>query len=62
MDYIIKCHSILQMRRKLVKELVTELVQKKPRDVSIDIIMSFIEDILRYLDNEEEEDYETNQY
>ena len=45
-----------------MKKLVKELVKKKPRGTHIQVIMSFKEDILRYLDEEEEEDYETNQY
>ena len=51
------------MRREIVKELVTKLDWMKPRNESIDIMKSFIEDILQYLDNEEEEkEYKKNQY
>ena len=37
-------------------------MKKKPEEVSMDIIMAFVEDILQYLENKEEEEYETNQY
>ena len=37
-------------------------MKNKPDNVSTDAIMSFIEDILWYHDNEEEEEYETNQH
>ena len=50
------------MRKDFVYKLVIELVKKKPEEVSVDIIMVFVEDILRYLENKEEEEYEINQY
>ena len=38
-----------------------ELARNKPKEVHIEEIMSFVEDILRYLENEEDEEYEMNQ-
>ena len=62
-DHVIKCRETIQLRREFVRELVVDLVRNKPVDVRVDLIMSFIEDIVRYLEEEEEEDeYETNQY
>ena len=60
-DHVIKCCKTKTLRREFIQELVIELVKVKPSDVSIDLIMSFIENILWYLENEEEEEYETNQ-
>jgi len=60
-DHVIKYCKTKVMRREFIRELVIELVKVKPSNVSIDLIMSFIEDILWYLENEEEEEYETNQ-
>ena len=61
-DHIIKCEQVKGLKRSFVKESLAELIENKPEEVGIDIIMSFIEDALRYLENEEEEDYEINQH
>ena len=50
------------MRREFIRQLVVELVKAKPRDISEDLIKSFVEDILRYLENKEDEEYEMNQH
>ena len=60
-DHVIKCRATIPLRRQFIKELVVELVRKKSDEVHVEEIMSFVEDILRYLENEEEEDFETNQ-
>ena len=39
-----------------------ELIKAKPSNVSEDLIMSFVEDILRYIENKQDEEYETNQH
>ena len=49
-DHMIKCCEIKALRREFIQELVIELVKVKPSDVSIDLIMLFIEDILQYLE------------
>ena len=59
-DHVIKCCETKVLRREFIWELVIELVKIKLSDMSIDLIMSFIEDILWYLEIKEEE-YETNQ-
>ena len=58
---MIKCQNTIELRREFIKEIVIELVRNKPKDVHIEEIMSFVEDILRYLENEEDEEYEMNQ-
>ena len=50
------------MRKEFVHELVIELVKNKLEEVSMDVIILFVEDILWYLENKEEEEYEINQY
>ena len=60
-DYVIKCHSTIPLRRQFVKDLVVELARNKSEEVHVEEIMSFVEDILRYLENDEEEEFETNQ-
>ena len=61
-DHIIKCQEIIGMRREFVKELVVELVDNKLKDVSVDMIMFFIEDMLRHLDDEDKGEHEINQH
>ena len=39
-----------------------ELVKEKPESVDVDEIIALVEDILRYFDDKEDEEYETNQY
>jgi len=58
---VVKCIEIKDMRKEFIKELLVALVKAKPEDISVDLIMSFLEDILRYLDNEEDKDYKMNQ-
>ena len=41
-------------------ELVAELARKKSDEIHVEEIMAFVEDILRYLENEQEEEYEIN--
>jgi len=60
-DHVIKCEKTIALRKQFIKELVIELARNKPKEVHIEEIMSFVEDILRYLENEEEEEYEMNQ-
>ena len=38
-----------------------ELARNKPEEVHIEEIMSFVEDILRYIENKEDEEYKMNQ-
>ena len=56
-----KCNETIELRRGFIEKLLLELLRNR-RDVNINEIMSFCEDILRYLENEEDEEYETNQY
>ena len=36
-------------------------MKNKPEDVNVEAIMSFVEDMLKHIENEEEEEHETNQ-
>jgi len=60
-DHVIKCRKTLQMRRQFIMKLVIELARNKSEEIHVEEIMSFVEDILRYLENEQEEEYEMNQ-
>ena len=58
---MIKCRETIHLRKEFVKDLVVELVKSKPGDINVDVIMSFVEDIMRYIENKEKEEYKTNQ-
>ena len=47
--------------KEFVKELLVELQKAKPDDVDSEETLSFIEDILRYFDDEDSEKCESNQ-
>ena len=55
-----KCKETIPLRRKFVEQLLRELNNEHPDNVEEDEILSFIEDILRYLEDNENEEYETN--
>ena len=58
---MIKYQNTIELRREFIKEIVIELVWNKPKEVHKEEIMLFIEDILRYIENEEDEEYKMNQ-
>ena len=60
-DHIIKCNKTIELRKKYIEKLLIEMLKNRD-EVDINEIMSFCEDILRYLENDVEEEYETNQY
>ena len=45
-DHIIKCSETKVLRREFIRELVIDLVKTKSCNISIDLIMSFVEDTL----------------
>ena len=59
---MIRCKETIQLRKDFILELLCELVKENSDEIGIDTIMAFGEDILRYLEYEEDEEYETNQY
>ena len=62
-DHVVWCSDTVRLRREFITELLLDLLAEKNDEVSIDNIMSFGEDIVRYLEYEEDEDeYETNQW
>ena len=48
------------MRKKFMESLLIELLKRKPKEVDVNIIMAYCEDILRYLEEDTEEEYKTN--
>ena len=57
-----KCSETIEMRREFITELLIDLVQSNCEEVYINTIMAFGEDILRYLENEDNDEYETSQH
>ena len=52
---------MILLRRKYVEQLLRELNNEHSDDVEQDKILLFIEDILRYLEDDKDEEYEINQ-
>ena len=46
---------------EMYKELTKSLVKEKLRIIDIDKMLSYVEDVLQYLENNESNDYEINQ-
>ena len=59
-ENVIKYTDTKKMRKEFMTELLKEIIENKDREVEIEEIFEIIEDILRYLDGKEEEEYKTN--
>ena len=55
-----RCSETIEMRKAFIEKLLMEMLKNR-EDVEVDLIMLFCEDMLRCLENETEEEYETNQ-
>ena len=60
-EHIVKCKETMNLRKEFMEKLLLKLLKNKAK-VNMNEIMSFCEDILLYLDSEDEDEYETNQY
>ena len=60
-DYVVKHKETSPMRKKFVEELLLELPKAKPQNVDGEEMLSFVEDIVRYPDDDDSEEGETNQ-
>ena len=52
---------MINTRREFVKNMLAELIKKKQENVRVEETLAFIEDIMKCLENEEEEECKTNQ-
>lgn len=59
-DHVIKCKETIILRKEFMKKLLLELLKNR-EFVDVNEIMSFCEDILVHLENDQEVEYETNQ-
>lgn len=60
-EHVIKCRKTINIRKEFIKTLVKEMSEKCPTDIDQDEILSLIEDILKYLESDDSDEYETNQ-
>jgi len=60
-EYVTKFPEIRVLRINFAKDLIRELESKRTEEVRSEEILSLVKDILRYFDNEEEDEHETNQ-
>ena len=60
-NHITKYSQIRSVRKEFVKNLVAKVVENKLEDIILNIIMSFAKDIVVYLENRDEDEYEMNQ-
>ena len=51
---MIKCEKIIPIRKEFAKELMQEYIGHKLENANAELILSFVEDIIRYLENENE--------
>ena len=54
------CENIIEIRREFAKELMNKLVKARLSNIKLDEIFLFIEDVLRYLENDESEEFKMN--
>ena len=60
-EHIVKCRETKYLRKDFVKDLIKEMIKEAPKNTSIKKIFKIIDNILRYLENDESDDYKTNQ-
>ena len=60
-EHVIKCRKTINIRKEFIKTLIKEMLQKFSTDIDQDEILSLIEDILKYLESDDSDEYETNQ-
>ena len=59
-NHIVKYNETKDPRKEFIRDLVVELVKVKLRDVSVGLVMFFLESIFSHVENEEHEEHETN--
>ena len=60
-DHVIKYKATMKIRKTFVNELKSELQKAKLHNVDSEEILSFAKYILRYFDDDDSEEFETNQ-
>jgi hypothetical protein len=60
-DHVIRCSTTIEMRKEFIKNLLMALLKER-ENVPVNEIMAMGEDILCYLEEGPEDEYETNQH
>ena len=58
---MVKYKESILIRREFVKKLLKDLSQNCPQNIEQEEILVLVEDILRYLEDKDSNDYKTNQ-
>jgi len=61
-DHVVRCKETKHLRRKFIFDLAKELLKHRPHQCSHDEVLDMTEDILLYLDNEDDDEYATSQH
>jgi len=61
-DHVILCHCTKGLRKQFIVDLLKELFKNREPTVTYEEIFDMVEDILVYLDKEDEENYTTSQH
>ena len=62
-DHVIRYLEIIAIRKKFIEKLLLKMLKNRD-DIEVNLIILFCEDILRYLEDniEDEDEYEINQH
>jgi len=60
-EHVVQCNETKNRRPEFVRDLMETLMKKKSNEVDEDEIISFVEDIMKFIRNNEDGDYKTNQ-
>ena len=60
-EYVIKCVKTSEFRKDFIPDLTKELLAVRQEKVSMNEIFDMLEDILSFLEDNNENEYETNQ-
>jgi len=60
-EHVVQCNENKHGRPEFARDLMETLLKKKSTDVNDDEIISFVEDIMKFIRNDDEGEYSTNQ-
>ena len=50
-EHVTQCSENIRGRKAFAKDLVEKLIKKKPKEVKEEVVMSFVEDIMKHVRN-----------
>ena len=60
-EHVLQCNENKKGRPGFAEDLIESLFKNKSAEVNEDEIMSFVEDIMKYVRNEDDGEYKSNQ-